>query len=489
MHRYANQTQLNGRQGRQNNKYGPSGRKKFKGHKTYGKKGNKRRDKQMRAGKLAHKSAAVAPQPMPSAVADGGPLIRLFEGIVVDWDEDAWETVFGNNSRRPDAEQGSRTFLDLQTVPDAALRIKQRRRASRRNRGLMLEECLDKFEQAEVLSQQDMWYCPRCKEHRRASKKFDLWKTPDILVVHLNRFSSSGWRRDKLDVHVEFPIEGLDLTSRVIAKEDGKQEVYDLIGVDDHFGGLGGGHYTAYAKNFVDKRWYSYNGKSTNWGRNALDEANLMIDSSVHVVSDPASVVTSAAYLLFYRRRSSRHLGGPHFDAVFEKYDSEGMQSDNEATESGDEANSNLRGHKLGGKAAIKSLGDSGQEEMPGYSGSAIRRSIEDDGIVMSGKDQPSLDMTQDWSFTALGNKKEGDANGGDGSDQAQFESSADERERAGSEHDTDMASVDRFGEESAAWDNSDAILSVPAADGVEEGNSDDVTEIHIDGNKTSGGE
>jgi len=80
--------------------------------------------------------------------------------------------------------------------------------------------------------------------------------------VHLKRFSSAGFRREKLDVLVEFPIEGLDLTSRVINTEDGKEEIYDLIAVDDHWGGLGGGHYTAFAKNFIDGEWYSYNGES-----------------------------------------------------------------------------------------------------------------------------------------------------------------------------------------------------------------------------------
>ena len=49
-------------------------------------------------------------------------------------------------------------------------------------------------------------------------------------------------------------------------------------------GGLGGGHYTAYAKNLKNGQWYN------------LD------DSSVSVVH-PTQVVTEAAYVLFYRRR------------------------------------------------------------------------------------------------------------------------------------------------------------------------------------------
>lgn len=237
------------------------GKKKFKEHKAYGKKG-KRREKQMRAHKEAHR-AAVKPQPrpQPEARADGGPLIRLGEGLVVDWSEEAYETVFGGSSFGGDESSGVKTFTEPEVLHDSALKITQRRRQTRRSRGITLEECLDEFERAEVLSEQDMWYCPRCKEHRRASKKFDLWKSPDILVAHLKRFSSSGYRRDKLDILVDFPIEGLDLTSRVIEKEDGRDEIYDLIAVDDHYGGLGGGHYTAYARNFMDGKWYNYNGK------------------------------------------------------------------------------------------------------------------------------------------------------------------------------------------------------------------------------------
>ena len=32
-------------------------------------------------------------------------------------------------------------------------------------------------------------YCPECKELKPATKKFDLWKLPQVLVIHLKRFS------------------------------------------------------------------------------------------------------------------------------------------------------------------------------------------------------------------------------------------------------------------------------------------------------------
>ena len=156
--------------------------------------------------------------------------------------------------------RGKPTYTQIEMMEDPQLEAKRKARSHRKKKGLTLEECLDEFGKEEILSEMDTWYCPRCKEHRRASKKFELWKTPDILVMHLKRFSSSAMRRDKLDVFVDFPIEDLDLTSRVVEREEGKQEVYDLFAVDDHWGGLGGGHYTAFAKSFIDGKWYEYNG-------------------------------------------------------------------------------------------------------------------------------------------------------------------------------------------------------------------------------------
>jgi ubiquitin carboxyl-terminal hydrolase 4/11 len=161
--------------------------------------------------------------------------------------------------------RGRPTYTVIDMMEDPQLEAKRKARSHRKRKGLTLEECLDEFGKEEILSEMDTWYCPRCKEHRRASKKFELWKTPDILVMHLKRFSSSAMRRDKLDVLVDFPIEDLDLTSRVVEREEGKQEVYDLFAVDDHWGGLGGGHYTAFAKSFIDGKWYEYNGMCSAW--------------------------------------------------------------------------------------------------------------------------------------------------------------------------------------------------------------------------------
>ena len=50
-----------------------------------------------------------------------------------------------------------------------------------------------------------------------------------------------------------------------------------------------------------------------------LHFAYLALDSAVMRRADPNVVVTAAAYLLFYRRRSDTHLGGPFLKQLFDK--------------------------------------------------------------------------------------------------------------------------------------------------------------------------
>ena len=195
-------------------------------------------------------------------------LIRLGESIVLDWSADASDDLFLDPRHNKDeGMRGQNTYEAMPVLSDPALAEKKRFREDRKKNGISLGECLDEFGKPEILSENDAWYCPRCKEHRRASKKFELWRAPDILVIHLKRFRFQGRLRDKIEVRVDFPLEGLDLQSRLAIQDSDKSTLYDLVAVDNHYGGLGGGHYTAFAQNFVDKNWYEYNG--------ALDSAFL----------------------------------------------------------------------------------------------------------------------------------------------------------------------------------------------------------------------
>ncbi|KAL4920100.1 hypothetical protein BDW62DRAFT_177609 [Aspergillus aurantiobrunneus] len=268
----------------------------------------------------------TTPKPKPQR-----PLIRPGEAILLDWNQDAHDALFSGDHKDTDGVRGAPTWTHIDRMPDPELANRRQLRNKRKKRGVTLYECLDEFNKEEILSENDAWYCPRCKEHRRASKKFELWKTPDILVMHLKRFSASRGFRDKLDIMVDFPVEGLDLTGRVEAPEDGKGLIYDLFAVDNHYGGLGGGHYTAYAKNFMTGLWNEYN------------------DSSVSRPLDPQNAVTSSAYLLFYRRRSDRPLGGKILEEITESSTRPVSESDSQGESRGPSPSG--EGRRLGGSS------------------------------------------------------------------------------------------------------------------------------------------
>ena len=189
--------------------------------------------------------------------------INVGEVLVLDYTLLGWDALFGGTPGAKDDQRGNMIWDDMIARPDPELEERRSVRQYRNENGVTLNDCLDEFRKTETLSENDAWYCGRCREHRLANKTFELWKVPDVLVIHLKRFSQQGRLRDKLDIHVEFPIEGLDLSSRVAVCEQNKTLIYDLFAVDNHYGGLGGGHYTASAKNFIDGNWYEYNGKQT----------------------------------------------------------------------------------------------------------------------------------------------------------------------------------------------------------------------------------
>ncbi|MCI4387388.1 hypothetical protein PGIGA_G00073690 [Pangasianodon gigas] len=70
-----------------------------------------------------------------------------------------------------------------------------------------LEQCLNLFTKPEVLAPEEAWYCPKCQQHREASKQLLLWRLPNVLIIQLKRFSfrSFIWR-DKINDMVDFPV-------------------------------------------------------------------------------------------------------------------------------------------------------------------------------------------------------------------------------------------------------------------------------------------
>ncbi|CAG0896116.1 unnamed protein product, partial [Darwinula stevensoni] len=121
--------------------------------------------------------------------------------------------------------------------------------------------------------------CSSCKTRQKCTKSFTIQKFPQILVIHLKRFSPHERFRAKLSTTVEFPVNNLDMSS--YAASSGKQCTYNLYGIANHSGTTYSGHYTAYCKHPYLNDWYEFN------------------DARVSKVSRN-SLVSGEAYLLFY---------------------------------------------------------------------------------------------------------------------------------------------------------------------------------------------
>lgn len=143
-----------------------------------------------------------------------------------------------------------------------------------------LQDCLRLFSKEEKLTDNNRFYCSHCGARRDSLKKIEIWKLPPVLLVHLKRFSYDGRWKQKLQTSVDFPLENLDLSQYVIGPKNNLKK-YNLFSVSNHYGGLDGGHYTAYCKNAARQRWFKFDD---------------------HEVSDisVSSVKSSAAYILFY---------------------------------------------------------------------------------------------------------------------------------------------------------------------------------------------
>ncbi|WVZ61956.1 hypothetical protein U9M48_011761 [Paspalum notatum var. saurae] len=146
-----------------------------------------------------------------------------------------------------------------------------------------LRGCLEAFLKEEPLGPEDMWYCPCCKKHQQAMKKLDLWRLPEVLVIHLKRFSYTQFTRNKLETFVDFPTANLDLSSYIADKSKQPSSHYRLYAISNHYGNMGGGHYTASIYHEEGKGWYKFD------------------DECVTPISED-KIKTPAAYVLFYRR-------------------------------------------------------------------------------------------------------------------------------------------------------------------------------------------
>lgn len=153
--------------------------------------------------------------------------------------------------------------------------------------------------------------CPNCKESQRASKQLLFWRLPKVIVFQLKRFKAFGRGYNKIPLFVDFPTEGLNLKNYLgnyeYLNENGekKEPIYDLFAVTNHIGSPFWGHYIACAR--------LLNGEFGQFAIIFLFQINFLIfcfalktgwrSFDDNRVTECENIVTSNAYILFYKRR------------------------------------------------------------------------------------------------------------------------------------------------------------------------------------------
>lgn len=136
--------------------------------------------------------------------------------------------------------------------------------------------------------------CEKCHQKSKEEIHQRFSRLPPILVLVLKRFDYNTHKtqgmysysnQNKITDFVDFPLEGLDLSSYLLSPSPA---LYDLFCVCNHTGSSYFGHYYAYCRTFIHNsfQWMEFNDSST---------ISLL----------PEQIVTSNAYLLFYHRRDT----------------------------------------------------------------------------------------------------------------------------------------------------------------------------------------
>ncbi|KAF9901449.1 hypothetical protein EC991_006097 [Linnemannia zychae] len=129
----------------------------------------------------------------------------------------------------------------------------------------------------EILNKGNQYKCEKCKILVDAKKQMTIYDAPNVLCVHLKRFTFTG---QKINRHVSFEPT-LQLNSFMSKNKEHGALTYNLYAVLVHSGGsCHSGHYYCFVKS-SNGIWYSMN------------------DSHVSVVSQQ-TVLSQNAYMLFY---------------------------------------------------------------------------------------------------------------------------------------------------------------------------------------------
>ena len=120
------------------------------------------------------------------------------------------------------------------------------------NPDVNLIECFNYYQKVDLMNGDNQMYCNICNRNCDAFYSTNLYSLPNILIINLNRGKGAIYQ-----CKVNFP-EKLNLLNFVNFQED--NTYFELYAVISHLGPSSmSGHFIAYCKNKIDKKWYIFN--------------------------------------------------------------------------------------------------------------------------------------------------------------------------------------------------------------------------------------
>jgi len=121
-----------------------------------------------------------------------------------------------------------------------------------KNPDIDLYECFEYYNNLDLMTGENQMYCNKCNCTCNSLYGTILYSTPNYLIINLNRGRGAIY-----ECKVNFP-EQLNLFNYVSFKMG--NTVYELYAVICHIGPSSmSGHFIAFCKNKIDKKWYKYN--------------------------------------------------------------------------------------------------------------------------------------------------------------------------------------------------------------------------------------
>ncbi|KAM3512876.1 hypothetical protein MY11210_003506 [Beauveria gryllotalpidicola] len=181
-----------------------------------------------------------------------------------------------------------------------------------------LEDSLRAYVGGETMDGDNKYKCSSCDRHVDAVKRACLKDVPDNVIFHLKRFEFNlqTLQRSKIDDYFAFP-DKLDLQPYTIehlsgSTPEGKQDMFELVGVLVHAGTAESGHYYSYVRERASNqdtttKWVEFNDDQVGLWNPSLMEASTFGGPERRSVYEENSISfdkSYSAYMLFYQRIS-----------------------------------------------------------------------------------------------------------------------------------------------------------------------------------------